>query len=60
MRPLQIAAMILMTVAVILTGLGGTMDMYAHNFRITKYHMWNDAHFMAILAVFVLLWDMKV
>lgn len=59
MRPLQIAALVLMTVAVILTGLGGMMDMYAHNFHITKQHVWNDSLFMAVLAIFVLLWDMQ-
>jgi hypothetical protein len=58
MRPLQIAALIVMAVAVILTGLGGTLDMYAHEFHITRQHMWNDGVFMAVLAVFVLLWDM--
>jgi hypothetical protein len=58
MRPLQIAALIVMAAAVILTGLGGTLDMYAHEFRITRQHMWNDGVFMAVLAVFVLLWDM--
>ena len=60
MRPLRFGALILIVVALILTGFGGTIDMMSHDFRITKYHMWNDGLFMALLAVFVLLWDMKV
>jgi hypothetical protein len=59
MRPLQIAALVLMFVATVLTGFGGTLDMYAHEFRITRQHMWNDGVFMAIASVFVLLWDMN-
>jgi hypothetical protein len=56
MRPFRIAALILMTVAIVLTGLGGTLDMYS-NREITKKHIWNDGVFMGILAVFILLWD---
>jgi hypothetical protein len=59
MRPLQIAALVLMFVATVLTGFGGTLDMYAYEFRITRQHMWNDGVFMAIVSVFVLLWDMN-
>ena len=57
MRPFRIAALILMTVAIVLTGLGGTLDMYSNGFHITKKHIWNDALFMGILAVFILLWN---
>jgi hypothetical protein len=59
MRPLQFAALILMLVATVLTGFGGTLDMYTHDFRITKQHMWNDGLFIAVTAVFVLLLDMR-
>ncbi len=59
MRPLQIAALILMSVAIVLTGLGGTLDMYSNAFHITKKHMWNDGLFMGLLAIFVLIWDMN-
>jgi hypothetical protein len=59
MRPLRILACVLIIIAVLLTGTGGLLDMTAHDFQITRRHMWNDGLFMAILAVFVLLWDMK-
>lgn len=57
MRPFRIAALIVMTVAIVLTGLGGTLDMYSNRLHITKKHIWNDGLFMGILAVFILLWD---
>ena len=59
MRPLQIAAIILMSVAIVLTGFGGILDMYSNDLHITKKHIWNDGLFMGLLAIFVLIWDMK-
>lgn len=57
MRPLQIASLVLLTVAVILTGFGGGLDVIHHEYRLTKQHMWNDGLFLGIVAIFVLLWD---
>lgn len=57
MRPLQVASVVLLLVAAILTGLGGGLDMMRHEYRLTKRHIWNDGLFLGIVAVFVLLWD---
>lgn len=59
MTPLQTAAVILLTVAFILTGLAGMMDMTYNQFEITRQHMWNDGLFLGIVAIAVLLFDMR-
>jgi hypothetical protein len=59
MRPLQVASLVLMIVAAIFTGFGGTRDMMYHDYRLTKMHLWNDGLFLGIVAIFVLLWDIN-
>ena len=59
MSPLQTAAVILLTIAFILTGFAGMMDMSYNQFQITRQHAWNDGLFLGIIAIALLLFDMK-
>jgi hypothetical protein len=59
MSPLQTAAVILLTIAFILTGFAGMMDMSYNQFQITRQHAWNDGLFLGIIAIAILLFDMK-
>ena len=42
-------------VALLVTGLGGWIDMIGKPFLVTKQHAWNDGIFMILLAIFFLL-----
>ena len=55
MKPLKLTAIVLILVAVLMTGLGGLMDMIQHDFRITREHSWNDGLFLVILAIALLM-----
>jgi NhaP-type Na+/H+ or K+/H+ antiporter len=59
MSALQTAAVVLLVVAFLLTGLAGLMDMSYNQFQITRQHAWNDGIFLGIVAIFVLILDMK-
>ena len=48
-------AISLAVLAIILTGLGGLVDMTKSGYYITKQHAWNDGIFVMLLAIFVLL-----
>lgn len=50
------AALILLIIALILTGIGGWMDMSYNQWQITKQHLWNDGLFLGIVAVALLVW----
>ncbi len=45
----------LLIFAFILTGFGGLRDMLSSEYRITKEHAWNDATFLVLVAIAVLL-----
>jgi len=55
MKPLKLAAIVLLLIAVLMTGLGGLLDIVQHDFRITREHSWNDGLFLVILAIALLL-----
>jgi len=45
---------IIVFVAILATGIGGTLDI-AENKTITKEHLWNDGQFIMLLAIFLAL-----
>lgn len=56
MKALKQAAIVLLVIAAILTGIGGWLDLYGQTaLQFTKQHAWNDGLFLAIVAVFLLL-----
>ena len=55
MKPLKLASIVLLLIAVTMTGLGGLMDMIQHDFRITRDHSWNDGLFLVVLAIALLM-----
>lgn len=55
MRPLKLAAIVLLVAAVLMTGLGGMLDMVKNDFRITREHSWNDGLFLVVVAIALLL-----
>ena len=55
MKPQKLIAGLLLLVAFILTGFGGLRDMIHSDYRITKEHAWNDASFLVLVAIAVLL-----
>ncbi len=54
MKSTKLAAIFVMVIAVLMTGLGGSLDILKKG-TITRKHAWNDGLFLAILAVFLLL-----
>ena len=57
MKVTRVLAFIIMSVAILMTGVGGMMDSWKGDgmLRITSHHAWNDGLFLAVLAVFLLL-----
>jgi hypothetical protein len=55
MKPLKLAAIVLLVAAVLMTGLGGLIDILQHDFSITREHSWNDGMFLVVLAIALLL-----
>jgi hypothetical protein len=55
MRPIKLAAIVLLLVAIAMTGLGGLLDILQHDFRITREHSWNDGLFLVVLAIALLM-----
>jgi hypothetical protein len=55
-RKLAVGCIIL---AILMTGLGGYLDMRRRRqiWGITKKHMWNDGHFLVLLAIAFLLME---
>lgn len=51
MKPLKLAAIVLLVAAIGMTGLGGLLDILQHDFRITREHSWNDGLFFVVLAI---------
>ena len=45
---------IIVFIAILATGMGGTLDI-AENKTITKEHLWNDGQFIMLLAIFLAL-----
>ncbi len=54
MKSTKLAAIFVMVIAILMTGLGGSLDILKKG-TITRKHAWNDGLFLAILAVFLLL-----
>jgi hypothetical protein len=59
MTPLQTGAVILLVIAFFLTGLAGIMDMSYNKYQITRQHAWNDGIFLGIIAIALLVFDLK-
>jgi hypothetical protein len=59
MSPLEKAAVILLVIAFVLTGVAGMMDMTYNEFQLTRQHLWNDGLFLGLVAIAVLLFDMR-
>jgi hypothetical protein len=59
MTPLETGAVILLTIAFLMTGFAGMMDMSYNQFQITRQHAWNDGLFLGLVAIVLLLFDMK-
>jgi hypothetical protein len=55
MKPLKLAAIVLILIAILMTGLGGILDMVQHEYWITREHSWNDGLFLVVLAIALLL-----
>jgi hypothetical protein len=55
MKPQKIVAVMLLIIAFLLTGFGGLQDILSSEYRITKEHAWNDASFLVLVAIAVLL-----
>ena len=54
MKTTRLLAMILVAIAVLLTGLGGFMDAWRDgSFQISKQHAWNDGVFLMLVAIFL-------
>jgi hypothetical protein len=52
-------AMVCILLAILATGIGGLIDIQGKKRigPITKKHMWNDGHFLVLLAIALLLLD---
>jgi len=59
MKPLRIVAMLMIGIALFMTGVGGLLDIIKSNYTISKEHAWNDGMFLVLVAIAVLLLDMK-
>jgi hypothetical protein len=59
MSPLEKAAVVLLIVAFLLTGMAGMMDITYNEFQLTRQHLWNDGLFLGLVAIAVLLFDMR-
>jgi hypothetical protein len=59
MRALQTVAIICLAIAFLMTVLGGALDMTCNNWEITRQHLWNDGLFLGMIAIAVLLWDLR-
>ena len=57
MSPIKKAALILLIIALILTGFGGWMDMSYNQWQLTRDHIWNDGLFLGIVAIALLVWS---
>lgn len=44
---------ILITIAIIMTAMGGISDITGKKFFLSKQHLWNDALFILILATLI-------
>lgn len=55
MKSLKLAAIVLLVAAVLMTGLGGLIDIVRNDFRITREHSWNDGLFLVVLAIALLM-----
>jgi hypothetical protein len=55
MKHQKLIAALLLVVAFLLTGFGGLRDMLSSDYRITKEHAWNDASFLVLVAIAILL-----
>ena len=55
MKAQKLLAAMLLIIAFVLTGFGGLHDMLSSDYRLTKEHAWNDASFLVLVAIAVLL-----
>jgi hypothetical protein len=55
MKLTKLFAVVLIGIALLMTGLGGLLDMSQSKFQITKQHAWNDGIFLVLVAIALLL-----
>ncbi len=55
MKAQKLIAAALLVIAFVLTGFGGLRDMITSDYRLTKEHAWNDASFLVLVAIAILL-----
>ena len=53
----KLISLILIIIGVIMTAVGGWMDMKESGWRISRQHMWNDGVYITVLGIFVLLYS---
>ncbi len=59
MKPLRIVAIVMISIALLMTGIGGLLDIVKSDYKISREHAWNDGMFLVLVAISVLLLDMK-
>ena len=52
---LILLAKVAMVGALLMTGMGGLIDISKNDYTMTKKHLWNDGLILAIVAIFLLL-----
>jgi hypothetical protein len=56
MKVTRVIAIVLVILALLLTGIGGMLDAWRDGvFVISKQHAWHDGMFLTVLAIFLLL-----
>jgi hypothetical protein len=59
MSALRQIAVLLLVLAVLMTGVGGLTDFLQNDYRVTKRHAWNDGMFLVLMAIALILLDRK-
>jgi hypothetical protein len=60
MSVLRQIAITLIVIAIIMTSVGGLTDFLQNDYRITKRHAWNDGIFLVMLAIALILLDIRL
>jgi hypothetical protein len=57
MRATRVLALVAMTLAVLMTAVGGTLDSWrgGSRFELTSRHAWHDGMFLLVLGIFLLM-----
>ena len=55
MKVTKILGVLVLVIAVLMTGFGGLLDMSQNKFQFTERHAWNDGLFLAVVAIALIL-----